>query len=145
VLRMYFELLTEIPMDEVEQLLAGHLKTAKVNLAKTVIAQYYDSAQANEAADRWQNEIGGGGLPADIPEATLDPAELQDGSLPAFKLLTALSLCSSGGEARRLIAQGGAKLGPEKTVIESIDQAITVEDGLLVWAGKKKFCRVKLA
>ena len=144
VMRMFFELLTEIPMDQVELLLAGHPKEAKVTLAKSVIGQYHNAAQADEAADRWQTEIGGGGLPSDIPEVSLSSGELQDGQLPAFKLLTALSLCSSGGEARRLIAQGGAKLGPGKSVIEAADQMIKVENGLLVWAGKKKFCSVKL-
>lgn len=43
-----------------------------------------------------------------------------------------------------LIEGGGAKLGEEKTTIESHDQQIAVKDGLLVWAGKKKYCRVKL-
>lgn len=145
VMRMFYELLTEIPMDQVEQMLAGHPKEAKVTLAKDVIGQYHNSAEADEAANRWQTEIGGGGLPSEIPEVGLNASELQDGMLPAFKLLTALSLCSSGGEARRLIAQGGAKLGPGKIVIEAADQMISVEDGLLVWAGKKKFCTVKLS
>ena len=144
VMRMFFELLTEIPMDQVEQLLAGHPKEAKVTLAKSVIGQYHDAAAADEAANRWQNEIGGGGLPSDIPEVALSAGELQGGQLPAYKLLTALALCSSGGESRRLIAQGGAKLGPDKAVIEAADQLIDVRSGLLVWAGKKKFCSVKL-
>jgi tyrosyl-tRNA synthetase len=55
-----------------------------------------------------------------------------------------LNLCPSSGEARRLIQGGGAKLGEEKTTIESHDKQIAVTDGLLVWAGKKKYCRVKL-
>ena len=33
-LKMYFELLTDLPLAEVEQLLAGHPKAAKVALAK---------------------------------------------------------------------------------------------------------------
>ncbi len=144
VMKMYFELLTEVPLEQVDQILAGHPKEAKVSLAKNVIAQYYDAAQADEAAARWQGEIGGGSLPADIPDVSLRHDQLQDGALPAFRLLTELSLCASGSEARRLIAQGGAKFGPEKTPIESQDQLILVHDGLLIWAGKKKYCRVRL-
>lgn len=145
VMKMYYELLTELPLEQVDELLTGHPKTAKTTLAKTVIDQYYDAAQADEAAARWQSEIGGGGLPADIPEVTLDRAVLQEGSLPAVRLLTELQLCASSSEARRLIAQGGAKLGAEKTAIEVQDQLVPVTDGLLVWAGKKKFCRVRLS
>ena len=144
VMRMYFELLTEMPLDQVDGLLAGHLKEAKVTLAKTVIAQYHSAVDADTAAARWQSEIGGEALPTDIPEVPLSRGVLQDGTLTALKLLTSLNLCTSNGEARRLIEGGGAKLGEDKTTITSHDQAINVTDGLLVWAGKKKYCRVKL-
>ncbi|MBL8818213.1 MAG: tyrosine--tRNA ligase [Planctomyces sp.] len=144
VMKMYFELLTEVPLEEADQMLAGHPKEAKVKLARTVISQYYSEADAEEAASRWQREIGGGGLPAEIPEVGLDRSKLQDGSLPAFKLLTELGLCDSGGDARRLIAQGGAKLGEDRAAVDSYDQLIAVSDGLIVWAGKKKYCRVRL-
>ncbi len=144
VMRMYFELLTEMPLDQVDGLLAGHLKEAKVMLAKTVIAQYHSAADADAAAVRWQSEIGGEGLPTDIPEVPLSRDVLQNGTLTALKLLTTLNLCTSNGEARRLIDGGGAKLGDDKTAITSHDQAINVSDGLLVWAGKKKYCRVQI-
>ena len=144
VMKMYFELLTEMPLDHVDGLLAGHLKEAKVTLAKTVIAQYHSAADAEAAAVRWQSEIGGESLPTDIPEVTLSRAALLNGSLSALKLLTTLNLCTSNGEARRLIDGGGAKLGEDKIPITSHDQAIHVTDGLMVWAGKKKYCRVKL-
>jgi tyrosyl-tRNA synthetase len=144
VMSMYFELLTELPMDEVETLLAGHPRDAKIRLATIVMSQYHSSEDADAAAQRWQQEIGGGGLPADIPEVDLPAVDLEDGALPAFLLLTKLGLQKSNGEARRLIAQGGAKLGEDKTVIKDAVQKITVENGLLVWAGRKKFCRVNL-
>jgi tyrosyl-tRNA synthetase len=144
VMRMYFELLTSIPLDEADRLLAGHLKEAKVTLAKHVIAQYHSTTDADAAAQRWQAEIGGEALPSDIPDVALDASLLIDGKVQAVKLLTTLGLCPSNGEARRLIQGGGAKLGEEKTAIESHDQQIEVSDGLLVWAGKKKYCRVRL-
>jgi len=144
VMRTFYELLTEIPLDDVNQLLSGHPKEAKLTLAKNVIEQYHSGAEAAAAAERWQAEIGGGSLPADIPTVELSASQLVDGALPAFRLLTELKLCQSGGEARRLIGQRGAKLGSDKTPIESHDQPVNVTDGLLVWAGKKRFCRVSL-
>ncbi|MBL8809296.1 MAG: tyrosine--tRNA ligase [Planctomycetaceae bacterium] len=144
VMRMYFELLTEFPMEQVDTLLAGHLKEAKVTLAKSVIGQYHSAADADAAAARWQAEIGGEALPTDIPEVVLASSLLVDGRISAVKLLTSLQLCSSNGEARRLIDGGGAKLGEDKTPITSHDQQIAAESGLLVWAGKKKYCRVVL-
>ncbi len=144
-MKMYFELLTDVPLNEVEQLLTGHPKEAKVKLACTVIDQYHGAGQGDAAATRWQTEIGGGGLPADIPEVTVAASDLENGGLPAYLLLVKLGLQSSNGESRRLIKQGGAKLGEDKTVIADANDVITVEDGILVWAGKKKFCRVKLS
>src|SRR5579864_2234820 len=41
VMRMYFELLTDIPLDRVTALLAGHPKEAKIALAKSVIGEYH--------------------------------------------------------------------------------------------------------
>ena len=144
VMNMYFELLTELPMEEVDSLLGGHPRDTKIRLATIVMSQYHSTADADAAAQRWQQEIGGGGLPADIPTVDLPTAELEDGALPAFLLLTKLGLQKSNGQARRLIAQGGAKLGEDKTVIKDAVEQIPVENGLLVWAGKKKFCRVNL-
>ena len=144
VMKMYYELLTEVQLAEVDRLLAGHLKEAKVTLAKIVIAQYHSDADGDAAAARWQAEIGGEALPTDIPEVTLDSSLLSSGVITAVKLLTSLNLCPSGGEAKRLILGGGAKLGDDKVTITSQDQQIAVTDGLLVWAGKKKYCRVKL-
>ena len=50
---------------------AGHPKDAKSRLAKLVIADYHSQQDADEAADRWQREVGGGELPTDIPTVTL--------------------------------------------------------------------------
>lgn len=145
VMRMYFELLTNIPLTDVEALLAGHPKDAKVRLAKSVITEYHNATAADEAADRWQREIGGGGLPDEIPTLTVKRSDLKDGKLAAAVLLKSTGLCESTSEARRMIAQGGASTGPEKTRMTSHDQEISIVEGLLVWAGKKKFGKVEIA
>ena len=64
--------------------------------------------------------------------------------IPAVELLAGLDLVKSKSEGRRLIAQGGMKLGEDKTVVLTHDEQVEVSDGLLVWAGKKRFCRVAL-
>ena len=143
-MRMFFELLTDLPMEQVDGLLAGHPKDAKLTLGKTIITEYHSADAATEAANRWQAEIGGSSLPQDIPEVVLSAGQLADGKLAAVELLATTKLCPTKSEARRLIQQGGAKLGEEKTVIQTHDQAIEVTEGLLVWAGKKKFCRIVL-
>lgn len=144
VMRMYFELLTELPMEEVDRLLSGHPKEAKVALATSVISQYHSTEAALAAGQRWQAEIGGEALPSDIPDVVLDGGLLTDGALVAVRLLTALGLCTSNSEARRLIEGGGARTGPEKSPVTAHDMQVAVSDGLLVWAGRKKYCRVRI-
>ncbi len=143
-LKMYFELLTNIPLPEVEQLLAGHPKAAKIALARAVIGEYHSAQAATEAAERWQREISEGALPTDIPIVQLSAASLTNGQLPASILLKQLGLCPSSTDARRQIEQGAAALTESRTKIESYDQLIHVTDGLMVWVGKKRFCRVSI-
>jgi tyrosyl-tRNA synthetase len=143
-LRMYFELLTNVPLAEVDQLLAGHPKQAKIALAKHIIGEYHSAEAAEEAANRWQREISEGALPTDIPEVVLPAANLTNGEIPAAILLKQLGLCPSTSDARRQIDQGSAALTEARTKIEKHDQLIAVTDGLMVWVGKKKFCRVKV-
>ncbi|RPI79442.1 MAG: tyrosine--tRNA ligase, partial [Planctomycetaceae bacterium] len=144
VMRMYFELLTDLPLAEVERLLAGHPKEAKLALARSVIGDYHPSEQATEAADRWQREISQKELPAEIPTVAVDSSLLVDGSIPAARLLVATGLCSGSSDARRLIAQGGASFGDDKIRIESHDTLVAVTSGLLLWAGKKRVVRLEV-
>ena len=143
-LKMYFELLTNLPLEEVATLLAGHPKTAKVTLAKQVITQYHSAEAAHEAADRWQREIGEGALPAEIPVVKLTGVTLKDGGLPAAELFKAAGLVPSTSEARRLIQAKSAYLGEDKSPILDANQIINVQTGTLLWAGKKRFCRIEL-
>lgn len=145
-MRMYFELLTLLPLDEIEVLLSGHPKAAKMTLGKTVIAQHHDTAAGDEAANRWENEIGNkSALPQDIPEVEFSLSQAgEDGTVDARTLLVLAGLCNSKGDAKRSIAQGGAYIGEDKQRIEAIDQLIKIEDGLMLWVGKKRFCKLKV-
>jgi tyrosyl-tRNA synthetase len=144
---MYFELLTDLPLDEARDLIARDPKQAKLTLGRTVIAQYHGAVEAQTAADQWEREVGQGGVPTDVPEVELPKSEFDHaGQISAIGLLKALKLCSSTSDAIRLIDGGGAYLyhGSEKTRIESGKQMLTVSDGMIVRAGKKKACRVRL-
>ena len=80
----------------------------------------------------------------DIPTTKIPASRLEEGIL-VVDLLAEVGLCKSKSEARRLVAQGGARLGDRK--IETIDYQVTekdLEDGtVLLRAGKKKVHRVK--
>jgi tyrosyl-tRNA synthetase len=115
-----------------------------MSLGKTVIGQYHSTADADAAANRWQQEVGEGALPTDIPIVKVPSSKLTDGTAQAARLLVDTGLCPTTSDARRAIAQGGAYFGEGKTRIETHDQAISIVGGLLLFVGKKKFCRVEV-
>lgn len=147
VMRMYYELLTEIEMSEVDQILAGHPKEAKVRLAKTIITEYHDSEAAEAAATRWQKEIGEGNLPSEIPEVSISRAQLDEhGRLQAGTLLRELGLVPSSSQAAQRI-NGGAVfylVDGDKTKISDRTEEIPLTAGMIVRAGKKDWAKVRL-
>lgn len=144
VMPLYYELLTNIPQPEVEQILQGHPKEAKLRLGQIVIAEYHSAAEAQAAAERWQREIGGGELPAEIPTVVLTRDQFPQGSLPAATLLKLSGLVPSTSEARRLIQGGGVYVGENLQPIAAHDQPIPVTEGLLLKVGKKKIVRLSV-
>ncbi|MBT6153845.1 MAG: tyrosine--tRNA ligase [Planctomycetaceae bacterium] len=145
-MRMYYELLTDVDIDEVNTLLAGHPKEAKVTLAKSIIGEYHDETSAEEAAARWQREIGGKEMQSDISEGFLNEDLLdENGCMQAALLLKELDLVPSTSEAMRRIKGNAAFviIGDEKTRINDRSELIRVVEGMIVRAGKKDLKRVK--
>ncbi len=60
----------------------------------------------------------------------------------AIHVLKQTGLCSSNSQAIRLIKQGGAYIGEERTKIMRTDEKILITPGLLVWSGKHNVVRV---
>ncbi|MFV0442706.1 MAG: tyrosine--tRNA ligase [Planctomycetaceae bacterium] len=148
VMRTYYELLTDVPYSEIDAILTGHPKEAKVRLGQLVIAEYHDADAARESAARWQKEIGEGALPQEMREAVLNRSQLDaDGCMGAPTLLKELGLVPSTSEAMRRIQGGGVfvLIDDAKTAIADKKANVKVVDGMIVRAGKKDLCRVKLA
>ena len=140
-MQMYFELLTDTPLEEAKSLIASAPKEAKMKLGRLVIGQYHGAAAADEAAAQWEREIGQGGVPTDVPEVALPVSALDgEGMISGIGLLKSTRLCATTGEAIRLIEQGGAYIyrGDEKIRIEAGKQMLKVEEGTIVRAGKRK-------
>jgi len=154
---MYFQLLTNVSLEEIASLLDGHPKQAKIRLAKLVIAEYHNDQLADEAADRWQREVGGGELPTEIPTVTLNLSklatqlpqcqnELAQSRLSAAQLMKVAGLSGSTSDAMRLIAQGGLSVydGDQPTTISDSKAILELKSGMLVKVGKKKIVRLEI-
>ncbi len=138
----YYELATEVPMDEIEKLKQGiqdgsvHPMNAKKRLGEEIIKLYYDEEEAKKAREWFENVFSNKKLDVDMPEAKLAVGEIGIIDL----LVKELEWFKSTSDARRLIKQGGFKIDGE--AIKDVNAIIKINDGMVVRAGKKKMVRV---
>ena len=129
----YFELLTEVPLDEVKELPP---RQSKAKLA-CEIASIFHGRKAAEAAEREFNRVfREKKLPTKIPEI-----RIKDRSLNILTLLTKTKMTSSKLAAKRLIKQGGVKING-KTKQDWREQ-IKIKKGMIIRVGKRRFARIK--
>jgi tyrosyl-tRNA synthetase len=145
-MRMYFELLTDRPIDEVQRLLApdAHPRDAKVALAKDIVEQYHGSPAADAAAGEFDRRFREKQDPAEIPEVVIPLSELKDGRIRIARLLVLAGLAPSTSEGRRLVSQGGITFGPDRERVSDPKGEIAVSDGLLIRVGSRRIARIRI-
>ena len=141
---MYYELCTDVPMDEVAVLTdAGrtHPRDAKKRLAREIISLYHDREAAQAADDEFERVHKEHQVPDEMPDVAV-PADLCDpeGRARVTALLVAAGLAPSSGEAKRLILQGGVSLDGEK--ITDAAALVLVQSGQIVKVGRNRFVRL---
>jgi tyrosyl-tRNA synthetase len=129
----FLRLFTDLPLDEIARL--ESLEGADINQAKIVLANEATSlcrgAQAATlAAETARKTFEEGSAGADLPTFAVS------GSIAIVDALIGLGFCASKGEARRLIAGGGARVDGEKVADEVFTIAM-VGNPVRVSAGKK--------
>ena len=140
----YSELLTDIPdaaIGEMRRALADgsvNPMELKKRLARELVAQFHDANAAREAERHFERTVQGGGVPDDLPEYTLPPADAL-GSMRLSRLLVEAGLASSAGEGRRLISQGAVQIDGERV---SEDNAAGIAPGSVLRAGRRRFVRL---
>ncbi|HKK34740.1 MAG TPA: tyrosine--tRNA ligase [Paracoccaceae bacterium] len=144
----FLKLFTELPIDECERL--GALAGAEINEAKailaneaTALARGRAAAEAAEATARETFERGGAG--EDLPAVELAAAEA--GSVTLAQLFVRAGLAKSGKEARRLFAEGGARVAdaPVSDPAATLDPATLAAGPLKLSAGRKRHALVRLS
>jgi tyrosyl-tRNA synthetase len=143
----FLKLYTELPIEECDRL--GALEGAEINSAKIILANEVtcllhglEAAKTAEATARDVFEKGGVG--DDLPTLTLAASDLADG-ISIVQLLVKSGLAGSGKEAKRLIAEDGAKLNdaPLNDASLVLRTADLVEP-IKLSKGKKKHALVQL-
>jgi tyrosyl-tRNA synthetase len=123
----FLKLYTELPLDDCDRLgaLAGsEINDAKIVLANAVTALCHGDAAATTAEATAREVFEHGGTGEDLPTLTLTADEVA-GGISVVQLIVRAGLAKSGKEAKRLIAENGAR----------IDDAPLTDAGLMIDAG----------
>jgi tyrosyl-tRNA synthetase len=138
----YYDLMTDLMPAEIAALKtrcdSGEVnpRNAKVDLAKLIIKDFHSNEAATGAEDEFNRRF----VKKEIPDE-IEEKQLPAGSYKLLALLTDTGLAASKGEAKRLIEQGGVKVGGEKASDTAAE--INIDGELIVQVGKRKFLRIK--
>jgi tyrosyl-tRNA synthetase len=135
-MRDYYTLCTEVPLETVAEILAGHPMEAKKRLARTIVGTYHGESAAVEAQNAFEKQFSRREVPDEMPEVAVTPGEMA--------LVQLLKLCFgdiSGSEARRQVTQGAVSLQGEK--VTDPNASVTVEDGMVLKMGKRRWARLR--
>lgn len=143
----FLKLYTELPLDECDRL--GALEGSEINEAKALLATQVTTllhgAEAAAAAAQTAKEVfEKGGVGDELPTLTLSATEIGDG-ISIVQLIVKSGLAGSGKEAKRLIAEGGARMNdaPLTEAGTMIDQAALAAP-IKLSAGKKRHALVQI-
>ena len=139
-------MLTFLPLEQIDEMdkwEGSELNKAKEILAYELTALVHGEEEAKRAQDSAKALFGGNGADGNIPSCELSDEDFIDGKTDIIKVLVKSGLCTSNGDARRNIQQGGVTVNDEK--VTDISRTYTdaeVKDGLLVRRGKKNYVKV---
>jgi len=134
----YYELLTDLPPSEIERMKSSgeNPRNLKVNLAKLIIKDFHSS----EAAAAAEADFVARFVKKEIPDE-IEETQVSAGKYNFAELLVMVNLAPSKKEAKRLIEQGGVKVGGEK--VSNTNTEIELKDEILIQVGKRRFLKIK--
>ncbi len=137
----YFRLVTDLADDDIaaiESAIAGGMnpRDAKIRLAETVVTLYHSAKAAKAAKQHFAQVFSKKEMPDVIPELLLSGR-----SLTIVDVLVEAGFAPSKGEAKRLIEQGGVKIGTD-VVTDPMLFVSPRTDEAVVQKGKRFFVKL---
>jgi len=143
----FLKLYTELPVEECDRL--GALEGSEINEAKIILANEVTTllhgAEAAAAAEATAREVfERGGMGEDLPTLALSSEDIGDG-ISLAQLFIRSGLAKSGKDAKRLIAEGGARVNDQAaTDAGRMFAAADLAEPVKLTAGKKRHALVTL-
>jgi len=142
----YYELLTDIKVEEVEQLRADiksgkkHPRAVKVELARTLVERFHGKSAAESAVEEFDRIFVKKGDPDVIETKSVEPAE----NVWICRLLADTGMTASSTEARRMIEGRAVELNGAKVDNPQLKLNLTIGDEFKLKVGKKKFLKIQV-
>jgi len=133
----YYELLTDIPLDELQKLPTRHPMDVKAELAASIVADYHGRAAAEAAREEFNRVVRQRQNPEDIETQKIS---LAAGPMRLTRLLASLNLAPSNAEAQRLIESGAVHVNDQR--ITDPKAEISQAGEYLFKVGKRRFLRL---
>ncbi len=139
-------MLTFLPLEEIDEM--DHWEGSQLNTAKEILAYeltklVHGEEEAKKAQDGARALFSGGDT-ANMPTKELTEEDLTEDGIDLLGLLVATGLCTSRGDARRNVQQGGVSVNGEK--VTDIAASYTADDlradEFVLRRGKKNYCKV---
>jgi tyrosyl-tRNA synthetase len=149
----YFELLTDLPLNQIEGLKAAVAAgekdpmEVKMELGRRIVADFHSEEAAQAAHEAFDREVRQGLEPADTETVDLPPQAGTPEKIRLDKLLATLSLAPSVTEASRRIKAGAVEVNGSihKDLNLNGSALVTDASGTLVVRAGKQWKRVRLS
>jgi tyrosyl-tRNA synthetase len=139
----YYELLSDLPLSELENLKAGlkdkslHPMAAKKALGRELATRFHGTGAGEIAEENFVKRFKENEIPDEMPQVSYN---LSDGGILLARAMTEAGLTKSNGEGRRNIDGGGVKLNGEK--VSETNLELTAAGEYIVQIGRRRFARI---
>ncbi len=133
----YYELLTDLPKDEIERIRSGavHPMEAKKRLAATIVEEYHGAEAARAAREYFESKFQRRQIPPTAPVYRIAQ------ELWICELMKQLGFASSTSEARRLIGQSAVRV--DGRTVSDVNFRFVPGEHKVLEVGKRRVVRIE--
>ena len=133
VLRQYFELATDLPIEKIDEIMKKDIRIAHMEFARELLKMYDDENEFEEIKARYEN-IAKGNIPDNIEQI-----RVKEDSLNICDLLVKIGFANSKSEAKRMILGNGVRV--DGKLVDDCSKIIDLTKSKVIQFGKNKFIR----
>jgi len=144
LMERYYRYVAAMTKAEVDAIFQGlkqgalHPREMKARLAERIVSLFYPASTAAQARQEFDAIFKHKGLPDEVPIVKIGRKEID-----IVSLLVEAKLVASKSEGRRLVEQGGVRIGQEK--VSDPKKNVLVLEPFVLQCGKRKFARIEAA